>query len=188
MVSRSFLKALAAVSIVTVLATGCAEVFDDQASSTPGTTKTSGEPINIGVMMPLSGEGAVYGTPGQRVLQIALKEINDAGGINGRQVAFKTEDSGCDADPANKAIKTLISVDKVGVVVGLFCSSEVLTAAPVAEQNKVVLLSSGASSPKITAAGDFIFRNYPSDLAQGQALADYAAKKGYKNVGILAEE
>lgn len=191
MVSRPLLKVLAAVGIFTVLASGCAEVFEDQASpSTPAasTSKTSGEPINIGVMIPLSGEGAVYGTPGQRVLQIALKEINDAGGINGRPVAFKTEDSGCDADPANKAINKLISVDKVGVVIGLFCSSELLTSAPVAEQNKVVLLSSGASSPKITAAGDFIFRNYPSDLAQGQALADYAAKKGYKNVGILVEE
>src|SRR3989338_508239 len=165
MVSKPFLKAITAVSIFSMLASGCAQVFDDQTpGATPGTgdattSKTSAEPINIGVMLPLSGEAAVMGTPGQRVLQIALKEINDAGGVNGRPLAFKTEDSGCDSDPANKAINKLISVDKVGVVIGLYCSSEVLTAAPVAEQNKVVLLSAGASSPKVTAAGDFIFRN-----------------------------
>lgn len=152
------------------------------------TTGTSTEPIVIGALLPLSGEGATYGLPAQRVLNIAMNDINNSGGVNGRQIKLEFEDGGCGADMANKAINSLVSIKKVKVVIGGFCSSETLTAAPVVEQNRVLLLSPASSSPKITTAGDFVFRNYPSDNAQGEALADYANSRGYKKVGMIVEE
>lgn len=182
-----FWKLLLGLGVAVVFA-GCAQVFDEEAKEEGAVTEPKGEPVTIGVMLPLSGEGAAYGLPGQRVLQIAAKDINAAGGIGGRPVNLEFDDGGCDSDPANKAINSLISVKKVKVVIGGFCSSETLAAAPVVEQNKVVLLSPGSSSPKITTAGDFVFRNYPSDSAQGQLFAEYASKKGYKKVGLLVEE
>lgn len=176
-------KIILGLGLVALLA-GCIQVFEDE--KTDETVKE--ESIVIGALLPLSGEAATYGLPAQKVLQIAQKNINDAGGISGKKIELAFEDGSCSSDMANKAINNLVSVKKVGVVIGGFCSSETLAAAPVVEQNKVVILSPASSSPKITTAGDFVFRNYPSDNAQGEVLAGYAAKKGYKKVGILVEE
>lgn len=181
---RSLWKLLFIPALLLALA-GCVQVYEDQ--KTEGTAAT-GEPYVLGALLPLSGEGAAYGLPAQKVLQIAAENINNAGGIGGRPIKLEFDDGGCDGVQANKAIENLVSVKKVQVVIGGFCSSETLAAAPVVEKNKVVLLSPASSSPKVTTAGDYIFRNYPSDNAQGEALADFAAKKGWKKVGILVEE
>lgn len=181
---RMFLKVLLGLAFVALLA-GCVQIFEDETSEE---NASSGESIEVGVLMPLSGEAASYGLSGQAVLQIAEKEINDAGGVKGKNIKLAFEDGGCNANDANKAINNLISIKKVKVIIGGFCSSETLTSAPVVEQNKVVLLSPGSSAPSISTAGDFVFRNYPSDNAQGEVLAQYAAKKGYKKTGVLVEE
>lgn len=150
-------------------------------------------PVKVGALAPLSGDGADYGLPLQEVAKIAVEEINAEGGVKvsgsdaKRTLELVWEDGGCNSDIANRAATKLITVDKVKVVLGGFCSSETLAAAPIAEQNKVVLLSPGSSSPKITTAGDFIFRNYPSDNTQGKVLSEYAGKKGFKKVGMLVE-
>lgn len=150
-----------------------------------------GEPLKVGALAPLSGDGADYGLPLQEVAKIALEEINADGGVTvsdvKRKLEFVWEDGGCNSDIANRAATKLITVDKVKVILGGFCSSETLAASPLAEQNKVVLLSPGSSSPKITEAGDFVFRNYPSDNTQGKVLGEYATKKGFKKVGMLVE-
>ncbi|MEK7524251.1 MAG: ABC transporter substrate-binding protein [Patescibacteria group bacterium] len=189
MVRKSSLKLLLGVGLIAILA-GCASVYEDGQKSDTGTstTPTAGEPIVIGALLPLSGSEVALGLPMQRVLQVAAKKINDAGGINGRMIKLEFDDGACASDAANKAINNLVSIKKVKVVIGGACSSETLAAAPVVEANKVVLLSPAASSPKITTAGDFIFRNYPSDSAQGQILAEYANKKGFKKVGMIVEE
>lgn len=184
------IKLLLGLGLVAVLA-GCVQVYEDtkkDEGASGSTTPAAGEPIVIGALLPLSGEGAAYGLPAQFVLNYAAKQINDAGGVSGRPIKLEYDDGGCDSDPANKAINNLVSVKKVKVVVGALCSSETLASAPVVEQNKVVLISTGASSPAITEAGDFVFRNYPSDKAQGEVMSEYANKKGYKKVGILTEE
>ncbi|MBI2453739.1 ABC transporter substrate-binding protein [Candidatus Peregrinibacteria bacterium] len=193
MFSQRLYRVLLLLGLLAAL-TGCAEIYDGSGGSA-GTSSAKasvkelkGEPVKIGVLLPLSGEGASYGIPAQRVDQIATKIINEQGGIGGRPLELVFEDGKCDSTEANKAIGALVSVRQVKFVHGGFCSSETLAAAPIAEENKVILISSASSNPKISQAGDFIFRNYPSDSAQGQALADYAKKKGYKAVGIITEE
>lgn len=193
MFSKPLGKLLLGIGLLIALS-GCVQVFENEKKEeqpkTSQVTQTAltGEPVVIGALLELSGEGSAYGLPAQRVFEIALKDINNAGGVNGRPLKLEYEDGGCEATLANKAINNLVNLKKVKVVVGALCSSEVLTAAPVVEQNKVVLLSTGASSPKITEAGDFIFRNYPSDKSQGEVLAEYAKAKGYKKVGMVVEE
>lgn len=184
MVIKPFGKILLFGALTLALA-GCVQVTDEEGGENTGAT---GEPVVVGALLPLSGEGAAYGLPAQRVLQIAMADVNAAGGIGGRPIKLEFDDGGCDSAPANRATENLVSIKKVKVIIGGFCSSETLAAAPIVEKNKVVLLSPASSSPKITPAGDYIFRNYPSDNAQGGALADYAAKKGYKKVGMLVEE
>lgn len=176
------LKMLAlAVFVLSIALAGCVAI--DEGEGVPAESDT----LKIGALMPLSGDGATYGVILRRVSEMTRDEINAAGGIKGKQLELVFEDGGCNADSANKAIQKLVEVDKVKLVHGGFCSSETLSAAPITEKNKVILFSSAASSPKISQAGDFVFRNYPSDLTQGKVDAEYTAKKGYKKVGIITE-
>lgn len=183
-------KVLLAIGLVTVLA-GCVQVYEDEKKE-PGaagtTTPATGEPVILGVLLPLSGSGAAYGKPIQQVLEIAVKQINESGGMNGRPLKLEFDDGVCKEEPAKIAIENLVSLKKVKYIIGGVCSSETLTAAPVVEKGKVVLLSPASSNQAITKAGDFVFRNYPSDEIQGKVLAEIATSKGYKKVGGLVEE
>ncbi len=145
-----------------------------------------GETIMLGFIAPLSGDSAAYGETERNVTALAVDEINKAGGVNGKKIDVIYEDGGCDGKDATNAIQKLIFVDRVDVVMGGACSSETLAMAPIAEANRVILLSSFSSNPAITNAGDYIFRNSPSDSDVGKLDAGLMAKQ-YKRVAILSE-
>lgn len=189
MFSKPLGKILLGLGVIAVLS-GCVEVYDEEKKEpamSGSTTPATGEPITIGALLPLSGPAEAYGTPIQWVINYAVKNINDAGGIGGKPLKVEFDDGGCKQEPSTKAMTNLVTIKGVKVVIGGICSSETLAAAPIAEQNKVVVLSPASSDPELTKAGDFIFRNYPSDAQQGQMFADYANKKGWKKVGAFVE-
>lgn len=143
-------------------------------------------PVKIGVLVPLTGDAAVYGEPARDMLQLAADEINAAGGI---QLVMVFEDAKCDGTGGANAAQKLVNVDKVQVIIGGFCSSESLAAVPVAERGKVAMISPGSSSPKLTGISDYFMRNYPSDAAQGAVLANIAyTDKGWKSVAFIQEQ
>ncbi|MFA5029529.1 MAG: ABC transporter substrate-binding protein [Patescibacteria group bacterium] len=131
------------------------------------------EPIKIGVIAPLTGDLVNWGGSMKGGIEIAVKEWNDRGGINGQQIQLIFEDNKtCDKTEAVTAFNKLISVDKVkATMVG--CSGSVLATAPIAEQSKVILLTTLASAAKISQAGNYIFRTCISDAVQGANLADF---------------
>ena len=112
--------------------------------------EASNEPIKIGFIGPLTGDAAVYGEPVENVTKLAVKEINASGGINGRPLEVIYEDSLCDGKGAATAMQKLANVDKLEFVIGGFCSSESLGAAPIANEHKIVLFSPGSSSAALT--------------------------------------
>ncbi len=143
-------------------------------------------PIKIGFIGPLTGDTAGIGENVRAAVEVARDEINAAGGVKGRQIEVVFEDGQCDPKAAVNAGNKLISVDKVVAIVGGLCSSETLAVAPIAEQAKVPLVSYASTNPKITDAGDYIFRFTPSDLFQGKFAAEYLLKTMKKEkVGIL---
>lgn len=139
----------------------------------------------IGAILPLTGEAAKYGIDLQRGYDLAVEEINSKGGISGKTIKIIYED--CEAKPNNAvlAAKKLIEKDKVKIILGCFTSSSTLAVAPICESKKVILFSSSSSSPQITYAGDYIFRNEISDLYGAEESAKMFFKIGYKNIGIL---
>jgi len=147
--------------------------------------KATGEPIKIGFIGPLTGDAAYLGQNSKLAAEIAVKEINSAGGINGRPLEIIYEDSKCNAKDGATAGNKLINIDKVPVIIGGACSSETLAVAPIAEQAKTVVLSYCASAPKVSQAGDYIFRDYPSDSFQGDFLAQYVYNSGIRKAAIL---
>jgi branched-chain amino acid transport system substrate-binding protein len=184
------LKKVAFLSILALSLTACgpAVVSPEADDTNDDTTVEETGPIVIGAIAPLTGDGAAYGLPVQAVANIAVEKVNEDGGINGRTLEVIWEDGKCNGADASGATQKLINVDKVQVIYGGFCSSETLGAAPLAEEAGVILISPGSSSPDITNAGDYIFRNYPSDAAQGAIDAGIAEDLGLKKIGMLTEE
>ena len=130
--------------------------------------------IKIGAILPLTGDAAKYGQNTKNGIDLALEEINRKGGIKGKKVSIICEDSQADPKKAVSVFQKLTTVDKVSFFLGPLASSSVLAVAPIANKKKVIILAPAASSPKITDAGDYIFRNVMSDLFDGRAIADFA--------------
>ncbi len=150
-------------------------------------TPSSNESIKIGFVGPLTGDAAVIGIPNKAAVEFAVQEINRRGGINERTINLIVEDGKCDSKEATIVGKKLIEVDRVQFIVGGICSSETLAIAPLAEQARVILLSSGSSNPAISHSGDYIFRNYPSDAFQGIFAARYLLETMKKmTVSVIA--
>ena len=115
----------------------------------------------------LTGPAETYGNPIIQAKQLAVEEINAAGGINGRMLELIPEDSKCAAQDAITAYNKLTDVDGVKIILGTTCSGAMLGAAPLAEAEGVVMLSATATSPDIATAGDYIFRTAINDNQLG---------------------
>lgn len=144
-------------------------------------------PIKIGFIGPLTGGIASIGTVMRNAAAMRVKEINDAGGINGRPIELVIEDGKCTGTDAASAAQKLVSVDTVVAIHGGECSGETLAAAPITEAAGIVLLSPISSSPDVSQAGDFVFRNYPSDALKTVAMARYFKDKGHKKIAVISE-
>lgn len=138
----------------------------------------------IGAILPLSGNAAQYGEWGKSGISLAVDEINSKGGINGKKLEVIYENDSADPKTGVASVNKLINIDKVKLIVGPIPSTVTLAVAPICEKSRVVIMSS-SSSPAITAAGDYIFRNWPSDDFEGAAMAEYGIEKKFKKVAIL---
>jgi branched-chain amino acid transport system substrate-binding protein len=150
-------------------------------------TKKESKEIKIGAILPLAGPGAKYGENLKQGIDLAVEEINNAGGIKGSTIRIVYEDEGMGRPTeAVAAARKLINVDKIPVIIGAMGSSNSLAIAPIAEENRVILFSPASSAPKLTEAGDYIFRNTVSDIFDGQQMAQFAWNTlGVKTVAIL---
>ena len=155
--------------------------------STPSTDAASSEPFRVGVMESLTGPGETYGTVSVRAKQMAMDEINAAGGINGRMLELIVEDSKCAAQDAITAYNKLTDVDGVKIILGTSCSGAMLGAAPLAEADGVVLFSGLATNPDIAHAGDYIFRTAMNDLQVGIDTANVIWSDGARNLATITE-
>lgn len=182
-------KLLVILSLLLVLAACAPEPVEPEMADEPEMPEEPemGETIVMGAVMPLSGDAASYGEPISQQLMLAVDNINEAGGIDGKMLEIKLEDGKCNPKDASTAATKLIDVDGVKVIFGGVCSGETLGMAPIAEQNEVVLISPSATSPDITDAGDYVFRTAPSDAYAAKVAAEKAIEMGFMKAAILHE-
>lgn len=141
--------------------------------------------LRIGALIPQSGSLEAYGRNVKNGLTLALNQINDSGGIGGKKLDILFEDDASDEKVAVQKANSLIK-EGVPIIIGGVTSSVALAIAPVCEANKVVFLSPTASSPKLTGAGNYVFRNYPSDSLEGKVMANYAVRRmQIRSVAVL---
>ncbi len=148
-------------------------------------TQTADETVKIGLMLPLTGDAALYGESTGTALELAREEINAQSGILGKKVEFVVEDSKCDAKAGAQAINSLVNLKGLKLVIAAECSGPTLAAAPVAENAKSLFLVAVATNPDIKYAGDYVFRIMPSDEQQGKDLAQLLSSRGYKRPAVL---
>lgn len=133
------------------------------------------KPIRIGLSLPLTDPAVL---PMIRGADLALRQINEAGGVNGRPLELVRRDDFGEPDSAVQVAADLYASDVVAVI-GSAYSGATITAAPVYNGGRrpLVQLSPSASSPVLSEAGDYTFRICATDLAYGAALAQFAYNK-----------
>lgn len=144
--------------------------------------------LKIGYLADFSGPLAEFGPAIQTGIDLAVKHINDAGGVNGMPIEVVVGDDKTDQTAATEEARRLIEVEGVSAIVGPLASGVTIAVAEsVARDAGVVVISPSATSPGVTTANDggFLFRSTTSDAAQGVVLADLAREEGIESVGVL---
>lgn len=158
---------------------------EDEATGSDGGSDTSENTIKIGVQLPFSGNYAWVGENVAPVAEMVTEEINDAGGINGRDVSIVQADTEASPDASLSAIQRLIDVEGAVSIVG----PTSLTYSAVSDsftENEVPMVSPSAGTTALdTEGGDYIFRTVPSDSLGGRAIARAAIDEGYENMTML---
>jgi len=147
--------------------------------------------LTIGGLLPTSGDLAFLGPPEIAGVNLGIQEINQNGGVNGKDVVYaRTADSG-DGTPniAPSSVDGLLA-DNVDVIVGAASSSVSLSVIDKITQAKVVHLSPANTSTAFDtyADGGLYFRTAPSDVLQGQVMASTLVGDGHQNIAILARQ
>jgi branched-chain amino acid transport system substrate-binding protein len=141
----------------------------------PGAAGDSGGDVVIGMYGSLTGDGASFGQSSKEGTELAVDEINKAGGLlGGRKFRLLVEDNQSKPEEASNAVTKLITQDKVVAVLGEVASRRSLAAAPIAQRYQIPMITPASTNERVTAVGDYIFRVCFIDPFQGEVLAKFA--------------
>jgi branched-chain amino acid transport system substrate-binding protein len=135
--------------------------------------------IKIGEVDPLTGGISQFGIGCHQGITIAFEGVNAEGGVLGRKIELITEDDQSKPGQSATVVRKLITQDKVVAILGDATSSATLESAPIAQNNKIPMITPSATNPRITEVGDFIFRVCFLDEFQGRVIARFASKTRY---------
>jgi branched-chain amino acid transport system substrate-binding protein len=144
-----------------------------------------GEEVTIGAIFPLTGASTHEGIDERRGVELAVEQINADGGINGRDLKVIFEDSESRPEAGTDAAHKLIDVNKVPAIVGIFSSGVTLPAAAYAQEQGVVMVNPGSTSPKCAEVGDYFFSTIGLDHLMGSEQANMALEEGFTKAAVL---
>lgn len=141
----------------------------------------SDETIKIGVILPLTGELASYGEGVKNAINLAVEQSEFKDEI---QIIVE-DDHSCLSPNAVSAVQKLINLDKVEGIIGSLCTGSTLAITPIAEENKIIVISPSSTGKNLTEAGEYVFRTIASDADKSIAVANYAYNKGFRKAVLL---
>jgi len=159
---------VAALAGTALILTGCGRTADEGADQ-----KST---IKIGEFASLTGKEAAFGQSSHKGTLLAIEQINAAGGLLGKQVELIYEDNRSTPGESATIAKKLITRDKVVALLGEVASGRSLEAAPIAQANRIPMISPSSTNPQVTETGDHIFRVCFTDPFQGKLLAGFAQR------------
>lgn len=200
--NKLFFKLLFASMLLLGILVGCSG-GDDQSSGNDSTNDSAteeeaassddGDTIHLGANLELSGAVASYGQSIAEGIDLAVEEINESGGIDGKQITVTKVDNKSDAAEATNAIIRLTNQDKVDAIIGAATSGNTVAQAQVANDSETVLLSPSGTSPNVTVSDDgtlneYVFRTSYIDPFQGTVAANFAIDElGITTAAVYAD-
>lgn len=147
---------------------------------------TNEEFVRIGEVGTLSGMEASFGIATHKGIELAVDEVNAAGGIHGKRIQLISYDDQGKAEETAVVATKLIAEKKVHAILGAVGSSKSIAMAPIAQRFKIPMVCPDATNPKVTELGDYIFRACFTDPFQGKVMADFTSKNlQIKTVSVL---
>ncbi len=130
--------------------------------------------IKIGAVTCLTGELSTFGVSSKQGADLAVGEINSAGGVLGQPIDLIVEDNGSKAGETATIFRKFVSQDKVAAILGDLTSSATMEGAPIAQDAKIPMLTPSATNVAITKVGNYIFRSCFVDPFTGRIMAKFA--------------
>src|SRR5215216_5433427 len=145
--------------------------------------------IKIGAFLSLTGATSAYGISAANAITLATDEANRSGGIDGKQIALDIEDDHSNTQEVPDIVNHLIKEHKVNALIAEPVSTRAMLAAPIAQQNQVVMISSASVKPELTMQGDYIFRACFISSTEGDAIAKFAVDQlKAKSAAIILDD
>lgn len=176
---RSSLKTLGALVATVALTT--------VAGAGASVDRADGGPLVLGVVAPLTGEVAIDGALERQGVQLAVSEINAAGGVRGEKLVVKLEDGACDPAASASAATRLISRDKVVALEGAFCSSGTAAIMALTARSRTPFVSATSTAANLTEKNNPWFSRFaPTEaLMSKQAVPILVKRLKIKKAAIL---
>jgi branched-chain amino acid transport system substrate-binding protein len=191
---RAGLRATAAIGLLAIGLAACGSSDKTSEGSSPTNAPAANRGnvdgvLKFGLLLPQSGDLSAIIKSLQTPIEMAIKEINDAGGVNGKPVTSAQRDDGTSVDVASTSLDSLLNSDKVDVILGAASSTTTLGIIDKIETNGVAECSGSNTAADLSvdggAAGGFYFRTAPPDSLQGPALAQLILADNKTKVEIL---
>ncbi|MDP4152402.1 MAG: ABC transporter substrate-binding protein [Bacillota bacterium] len=163
-----------ALSLLAGCASGAASKGTDTNANNSANTSKAISQVMVGILAPLTGNVAIYGTAAKNGAVLAFDEINKNGGINGVQIKYDVLDEKGDATEAVNAYNKLVS-EKMDVLLGDVTSKPTIAVADKAATDRMPMVTATATAPDVTTYGDNIFRACFIDPFQGKVMATFAS-------------
>lgn len=145
--------------------------------------------VHLGLFVSTTGDIASFGSDTKNGVDLAVAEINAAGGINGKKINLRFEDTASDPQQGGNAATKLATGDSVFLAMGAVASGISLNAAPIFQEKGIPMISPSSTNPTVTQQGDQIFRICYLDDFQGGACAVFAHKDmKAKQAAILSNQ
>lgn len=180
--------ATAAALALAAFGVGCGNKGGDikPEGSGPGSAPVELTEWRVGAYFSLSGEDTAFGVDSRDGIELAVDEINKAGGIKKKPMKVLFEDDKSKPDEANNKVLQLIDRDKVVALLGEVASSRSRAGGIVANKKKIPMITPSSTNPDVTKIGPFVFRVCFTDDVQGQMGAEFVVNKlGKKKIAIL---
>ncbi|HEX7929235.1 MAG TPA: branched-chain amino acid ABC transporter substrate-binding protein [bacterium] len=144
--------------------------------------------IKIGIAGPMTGSEAKFGEQLKKGAEMAVADINAAGGINGKKLELVPGDDACDPKQAQSVATKLVG-EKVSAVIGHFCSSSTIPASVVYSEANIIQITPASTNPQVTERKiATVFRTCGRDDQQGDVAGDFIAKLKPKAVAIIHDK
>jgi len=143
------------------------------------------QPVKVAAVYALTGPIAPYGVPQQKAIQLRAEQINARGGWKGRKVEVIYYDTEGNSNKAVQLVRKAIETDKVDLIVGPSSTGESLAAAPIANADKVPMITHSGAQSVVDPATPYVFQTAQYDRVGVPAVLKEFQKKGFKKIALL---